>query len=177
MVDHAKSHFIDQLLGAYVFNLAYARDLVSDVSGDMLYTSPGAGLENTPGFTLGHLVIASAMIAEDLGAGYTTPDGWDALFMRKGPGDPRLPQIDHETAPTRDELIYELAQKHAQVEALIRNTDSAKLNEPLKWRFSEFYPTVGGMLQFMCVTHEAMHLAQVAAWRRAHGMESSLGRL
>ena len=35
-------------------------------------------------------------------------------------------------------------------------------------------PTLGDAVVFFAVSHEAMHLAQVAAWRRARGLPSAL---
>jgi hypothetical protein len=48
---------------------------------------------------------------------------------------------------------------------------------PVEWRFDNYYPSLADYLYFMCVTHEAMHLGQLAAWRRAAGLDSALARL
>ncbi len=167
----------DQILRPYRFNLNYAKDLVVDVTDDQLYYSPGPGLENHPGFTLGHLVTASAMVAEDLGESYDVPDVWDDLFRRNGPGDPRLPESKSINLPSKLMLLEELEHKHALVEDRVRMLDDDRFDRPVEWRFENYFPTVGDMLNFMCISHEAMHLAQVAAWRRACGLESSLARL
>ena len=167
----------DQVLRPYRFNLTYAKDLVADVSADLLYHSPGPGLENHPGFTLGHLVTGSAMVADHLGGAYDIPEGWDEMFRRNGPGDPRLPEFSTTNLPSSEELLTELERQHAIVEALILKAPAERFERPVEWRFGSIFPTDGDMLTFMCVTHEAMHLAQVAAWRRAMGLPSSLGRL
>jgi hypothetical protein len=164
-------------LHAYGFNLKYAKDLVDDVTDEQLYHSPGPGLENHPGFTIGHLVIASALVAKYLGESYDVPQGWDEFFRRTGPGDPRLPASDSADLPSRNTLIRELERQHERVEDLVQEFDTMRFELPLEWRFDKYFPTVGDMLTFMCITHEAMHLAQVAAWRRACGLESSLARL
>jgi hypothetical protein len=165
------------ILNPYRFNLAYAVDLVSDVDGDKMYVTPSAGLENHPGFTLGHLVSGSALVAKYLGEECAMPDGWVELFQRNGPGDPTLPTNDAPNLPFKSELLDELKQKHELVERLVVACDAARFSAPCDWRFGRYFPTVGDMLTFMCVTHEAMHLAQVAAWRRGMGYASSLGRL
>lgn len=167
----------EQVLRPYRFNLTYAADLVSDVSDDLLHHSPGPGLENHPGFTLGHLVTGSGLVAKYLGGEYDIPDGWDDLFRRKGPGDPRLPVSDAPNLPSRAQLMKELERQHGIVEELILSLDDNRFRQPVEWRFDHHFPTDGDMIMFMCVTHEAMHLAQVSAWRRAVGLESSLGRL
>lgn len=167
----------EQILKPYRFNLAYAEDLVVDVPDNLLFHSPGPGLENHPGFTLGHLVTGSGLTARYLGGAYDIPDGWDERFRRKGPGDPRRPESDPIDAPSKDSLLAELKRQHGIVEELIVALDPSRFEEPCEWRLDGYFPTVGDMLSFMCVTHEAMHLAQVAAWRRAMNLESSLGRL
>ncbi|KAA3631700.1 MAG: DinB family protein [Calditrichaeota bacterium] len=167
----------DILLKPYRFNLYYAQDLVADLADAKLYETPAPGLENHPGWTLGHLATGSAMIAEDLGEASPLPDSWVEMFQRRGPGDPRLPDCVGDDLPTKAELLAELEAKHQQVERLIQTVDDAKFAERCEWRFERFFPTTYDMVLFMCVTHEAMHLAQVAAWRRAFKLPSSLGRI
>lgn len=79
-------------------------------------------------------------------------------------------------SPTADLLQY-LQRSYQIVEKRILSLDNNKSAEPYEWRFTKHFSTVGDMLMFMCITHEAMHLAQVAAWRRSFGLESSLARL
>lgn len=177
-MDQPASGFnLNQLLRAYDFNLEYAKDLVRDVTDEQLYQAPGPGLENHPGFALGHLVMASALIAKYLGGVYDVPEGWEDFFHRAGPGDPTLPVSDSPDLPAKDELIDELERQHGIVREAVLQCAPEKLESPVEWRFDQHFPTAGDMLTFMCITHEAMHLAQVAAWRRALGLESSLGRL
>lgn len=165
------------LLKAYEFNLHYARDLVSDISEEQMYLSPHKGLENHPAFTLGHLVVASAMIIEDLGKPYVVPSGWDEFFGRKGPGDLRLPLPYKSGMPSKAELISELENKHNTAERLIARATPEILYQPIEWRFDMYFSNIGDYLYFMCITHEAMHLGQLAAWRRSEGLRSSLARV
>ena len=52
--------------------------------------------------------------------------------------------------------------------------DEIKLSENIKWRFSKYMPTALDLIVFMCINHEAMHLGQLAAWRRAMKLPSAL---
>ena len=52
-----------------------------------------------------------------------------------------------------------------------------ELDKKVKWRFSEYMPTMLDLITFMCINHEAMHLSQLAAWRRAMGLPSALASL
>ncbi len=162
---------------AYAFNLEYARELTRDLTTEQMYLTHGAGLENHPAFTLGHLVIASALVVKTLGGKYDVPEGWDDYFRRKGPGDSRVPQPFEPDMPDKDSLLNELRQKHVNVERATIALSNELFSEEIEWRFSDHFPSLFDYLTFMCVTHEAMHLGQVAAWRRATGLDSSLARL
>jgi hypothetical protein len=142
-----------------------------------MYLSHGAGLENHPAFTLGHLVTASALVVKRLGGEYDIPEGWDNFFLRKGPGDSRTPLPFESGMPDRDSRLNELSRQHTNVEQATHALSRQSLDETVEWRFSNHFPTLFDFLTFMCVSHEAMHLGQVAAWRRAAGLESSLARL
>ncbi|HSH00068.1 MAG TPA: DinB family protein [candidate division Zixibacteria bacterium] len=168
---------VGPILTAYAFNLKYAGQLVTDVPPDLLYRSYGPGTENHPAFTLGHLVIASALMAEYLGDAYDVPEGWDALFRRKGPGDPRRPDTGPAGAPSKQDLLSALTVRHQRVAEIVTGLSAEDLTRRSSWRFSDHFPRMIDLIQFMCVTHEAMHLAQAGAWRRVAGLDSALARL
>lgn len=165
------------IINQYDFNLDYAKKLVEDISNDQMTIIPSNGLDNHPAFTIGHLVSGSALLAEDLGAKFEMPDNWTSLFLRKGPGDPRKPDVDRSKYPSKKLLINELEYQHIKVKDLLKNVDQNKLNENIKWRFSSYMPTLLDIITFMCINHEAMHLGQLAAWRRAMNLTSALGSL
>jgi hypothetical protein len=168
---------IETILKQYDFNLEYAKSLVQDLTDEQMTTVPALGLDNHPAFTLGHLVSGSADLARDLGAEFEIPDKWADLFVRMGPGDPRKPDLDKDKYPPKHILINELESQHNKVKKLLKDIDKNKLNEPLKWRFSNFMPTLGDVVTFMCINHESMHLGQIAAWRRAMGLKSALASI
>ncbi|UCG16922.1 MAG: DinB family protein [Phycisphaerales bacterium] len=165
---------MDPILDEYAFNLVYARRLVADVPDEWMARSAGPGHENHPAFALGHLVIASAIAAEILGLDRDVPPGWAELFERQGPGDRRFPSEVAEAYPPKHELLAALMRQHERVTAGIRNADPTTLETPFKWRLNEWMPTTGGVLTFLCTAHEALHLGQLAAWRRAMGLPAAL---
>jgi len=168
---------IETIINQYDFNLEYAKALVQDLKDEQMTTVPALGLENHPAFTLGHLIYGSVDLARDLGAEFEMPDNWADLFVRKGPGDPRKPDLDKTKYPSKYLLITELENQHNKVKQLLTNLEKSTLNEPLTWRFSNIMPTLGDVVTFMCINHESMHLGQLAAWRRAMGMESALATI
>lgn len=93
---------LEPLLRQYEWNLAYADTLTGDVDATLWAVSGGPGLENHPAWTLGHLVTGSALVAADLGVAPELPDGWQALFERRGPNDPRRPDEDATRYPSRE---------------------------------------------------------------------------
>ena len=167
----------------YAWNLKYAAALVHDLSPAHCTESCGRGLENHPAWTIGHLASASDMLAEDLGLQRDLPEGWQGLFERRGPGDARRPEANPDAYPPMQMLLSELERQHSRVEPAWREkleaqgTDGSELDAPLEWRFDSALPTLGDAVLFFAVSHEAMHLAQLAAWRRARGLPSALATL
>ena len=167
----------EMIIASYRFNLLYAEQLVIDVAEDLMTKAGTKALEKHPAFTLGHLVTASAMTSRYLGGPYEIPEGWEELFKRKGPGDPRTPSLDSNAYPSKELLLQELKKQHLLVANLISNMKEEQFEEPAKWRFAQYMPTLGDLIHFMCINHESMHLGQLAAWRRAQGLPSALARL
>ena len=168
---------IEIIIRQYDFNLEYAKALVQDLTDEQMTTVPAIGLDNHPAFTLGHLISGSADLAQDLGAEFEMPNNWADLFVRNGPGDPRKPDLDKGKYPSKHLLITELESQHNKVKQLLKDIEKSKLNEPLTWHFSNFMPTLGDVVTFMCINHESMHLGQLAAWRRAMGLKSALASI
>ena len=117
------------------------------------------------------------MIAEDLGAELILPEGWAELFQRKGPNDQARPDTDIAKYPSKDALIAELEKQHDLVKEHLSAVTEAQLQEEVKWRFGNYMPTMLDLIMFMCISHEEMHLGQLAAWRRAMELPAALGTL
>ncbi len=164
----------DALLRLFRWNLLYAEALVADVDERQAGLTAGPGLENHPLWTLGHLVTGANMIACDLGLEDDLPLGWRELFERRGPGDPRLPEEDAALYPSIREVLEELRRQHARVEDAWRGVSDERWNEREDWAFGSDLPTLADATLFMALTHESLHLGQLAAWRRARGLPSAL---
>lgn len=168
---------IEALIKQYDFNFSYAEALVADLSEEQMTQTPSKGLVNHAAFTLGHLVSGSALVAKTLGEAFSLQEDWKALFLRKGPGDPRIPEKNSELYPSKKELLEELRSKHEVVKGLLRKLEEEKLKTEKNWRYEKYMPHLMDYLLFMCVNHEAMHLGQLAGWRRALGLPSALATL
>ncbi len=168
---------IDTILKQYDFNLAYAKRLVDDLSEEKMTITPATGLVNHPSWTLGHLASASALLTEDLGGQIEFPKEWSELFLRKGPGDPTLPDPDTSKYPSKKDLLDELHRQHEKVKQLVSQQTDDELKKTVHWKFSDHMPALFDVVVFFCVNHEAMHLGQLAAWRRAMELHSVLSDL
>ncbi len=159
------------------FNLKYAIELVHGIPEKELFDDGGPGLENHPGFTLGHLVTALGLTIKYLGHPYEVSAEWDQLFRRKGPGDPTLPSSDYSSYPTSTEIMLELQDKTIKLIGHINCLDEEEFGKEVTWRYSSYFPTLLDLLMFMCIQHSSMHLGQLAAWRRSKGYDSALKKL
>lgn len=174
---------MEAILRLYAWNLQYTRALVADLTATQCTESGGPGLENHPAWTVGHLVTGADILAEDLGLVRDLPVGWGELFQRSGPGDPRLPPADPSVYPPMADLLAELEHQHQRVERAWleklkeSEQEGPRLTAPLAWRYSDALPTLGDAALFLAISHEAMHLGQLAAWRRAKGLSSALASL
>ncbi len=168
---------LSQLINQLQFNYLYLLDLVEDIKEEHMTFIPAKGLENHPTFTVGHIITAYGLTTRSLGGQYTIKDEWDAIFRRNGPGDPRYPTLDKRLYPTKKQLLAELEKQHNMLLKYLGKTSLATLNEAVTWRFSKYFPKTIDMLYFMVITHYAMHISQLAAWRRAMDLPSSLARL
>ncbi len=164
------------LLNGFHLNYDYTLKLVEDVPDERMTEQPGS-FTNHPKWTLGHLVTASALTAEDLGASYQVPSGWDDLFLRRGPGDPRLPETDPSKYPHKDKLLAALEEKYQQVVCLIETAENDKLSQVLEWKLDHYMPSVADVIFFQCHIHHAWHIGQLAEWRRLMGYDSALAKL
>lgn len=161
---------------------AYARELLGDLDETQMDQVPGAGHENTPRFTIGHLCTGCALTRralehpdEDRSGRLDVPEVYQDLFQRRGPADRRTPEASS-AAPTRDALLGELERQHAMLDAVVRAAPDAVLARPCAWKLGHLMPRHADLVLFVC-SHEALHLGQLASWRRAMGLEAAMARM
>ena len=164
------------LLSGFKLNIDYTNRLVEDVREEDMTAQPH-GFANHPAFTLGHLVTATAMTAELLGHDYDVSGEWDALFRRKGPGDPTLPDEAKEKYPSKAELMAALSEKAERVVSLVESADDSVFEQSYEWKLARYMPTIGELMYFQCMLHHSWHIGQLAEWRRMMGYDSALKKL
>ncbi len=166
---------INELINQLDFNYVYAKHLVKDVPEDKMAFKPGPGLDNHPAWTLGHLAVSVGNLVKNLSGDFDLPEQWKNLFARTGPGDPTLPEPDAAAYPNKEDLLKELNRQHEKLITILLKIDSVRLEKEFEWRFAAYFPTFHDRIMFVCANHYAMHLGQLAAWRRAMGLPSALG--
>ena len=158
---------IQHLLFVHKFNLDRASELVADLSDEQMVEQP-QGVINHPAWTLGRLAFVEHYLAVTLGAEPSLPDGWVDHFPTGG-----TPSGDAADYPSKEEILGQLEAQHDRVAQAVAEADptvfeQAFPDEPTRRRF----PTIGDFTAFLMTSHEAGHLGQIAAWRRAMGIGS-----
>lgn len=157
----------EHLLFTYKFNLGHLESLVEDLTDEQMVRQPH-GLVNHPAWTLCHLASASNHTAVALGLESTLPEDWEAAGKTGG-----TPSGDVSRYPSKAALIAELRKQHERVAAAVAGADAAVFaREYPDEKTRKFFPTMGDFVDYLLSAHEANHIGQVAAWRRAMGLAS-----
>lgn len=150
----------------YAFLLDYAHSLVADIDDADLARIPIPGM-NHPGWILGHLALAADYGVAQLDGTVTLPETWSKQF---GPGSPAL--FDRAAYPSKDSLIQTHRDAHARLSAASETATPEVMARPhtlslafLKGKID----TKGELVSHLMTTHEATHIGQLSAWRRATG--------
>lgn len=145
---------------------AYAMRLVGDLADEQMLGQPVPGRTlNHPAWVLTHLTLYAAVAGAML-RGEHVPDPIDHPFGMKSE-----PQADPAVYLPRVALIERYRVTHDGTEAALLAADPAIFSRPApveRWR--TINPTVGDMAATLLIKHEAGHLGQLSAWRRALGL-------
>ena len=156
---------IQHLLFAYEMNLKRAVQIVDDIAEEQMAAQP-SGVVNHPAWTLGHLASTSNSLAGMLGLPSTFPEAWRDSFRMGG-----TPSADRADYPSKAELVAQLRAQHERVTQAVAAADAEQLGRRTpNPRLSERFPTVGDFTAALMTNHEAGHIGQLAAWRRAMGL-------
>lgn len=144
-------------------NLSYAKKILDDVDESRFADRP-VGL-NPPAWLLLHLATAADYAANLLGGNPVCPANWNEMADTKKPVSSSLDDY-----PPPGELKKYLGLSYENVSQLLERATPEQLNAPQKLGFyEEELPTVSDIVGFLMVSHFAIHLGQLSAWRRAIG--------
>ena len=156
----------------YHMLLDYTERLTADLTDGQLSQRP-AGNVTPPVWLLGHMAIAAPYALGLLGRedrGDYIPAAWAENF---GPGTTPLEYQAGFEPPSLDELHAAIRTGHERVEAALdaADFDALNLGDPNPIEFlREPFPTKWDFLAHLLTTHDAIHLGQLSAWRRAAGL-------
>lgn len=156
------------ILAQYKHSGEYAERLVADLTPDEMIAQPVAGVVmNHPAWVLSHLSAYAPVMTKMLGG----VEPADPLTHRYGRES--SPQADLGEYPPRDALVaHFLTVRHQLAEAFTK-ADEDHLGAPvLIERWKSRWPSIWHACVTLMTTHEAVHLGQLSAWRRAGGRPS-----
>ncbi len=161
---------LDHVTYVYEFDLGFAGRLVKDLSTEQMVAQP-SGVINHPAWSLGHLVMAADRLGQLLGLESNAPEGWSETFKTG-----REPSGDPSAYPSKEAILGELQEQHARNAEAVKNVDASRLAEPNPHEATgKHFPTLGDIIVFLMTAHEMDHLGQIAAWRRAMGLDAAPG--
>lgn len=158
---------LDHVMFVYDFNLRHARHLVSDLTPEQCVVQPG-NLRNHVAWTIGHLALASEVVALEFDAEPIFPEAWMPRFM---PGAEIVGGVD--AWPSMAELLSQLERSHERLAALIPTLSAEALAAPTRMEMVQYkFAEVGRFATYVMTAHEGLHLGQIADVRRALGLQT-----
>lgn len=153
------------VLGSHERQLRYALALVEDLTPSEMVAQPVDGVVmNHPAWVLSHLNAYMPVLTVMLEGG-TPDDPIDHEFGRKS-----APVSDESRYLRKDGLVEAYAAMHAEVgKAFARAPAELLCNVTPIPRFTDRFPTIVDVSIQLLIKHEATHLGQLSAWRRAGG--------
>lgn len=152
-------------LAQYAWHLQMLQGVMSDID-DANITRQPVPKGNHPAWIIGHLALSSDNLLKMMGQPTTVPENLRPLFGRGSE-----PQAERSIYPSKDALLQQLATVHTAVSQALPHVPREVLDRPNPVPLVQLQslPTVGNLIMHLLTTHEAFHLGQLSAWRRAMG--------
>ena len=153
------------VLASYKANGDYAERLVADLSPEEMTSQPVAGVTmNHPAWVLAHLAAYPPVLLAMIEG--RTPD--DPAGHQYGKNSRPLESASE--YPPKDALVaHFLTVRHRLAEAFDGAEDDRIAGPVTLERWQERFPSIWHAAVHLMTTHEATHLGQLSAWRRAGG--------
>ena len=156
---------IDHVITTFRFNMNFAKRLASDIPEEKMALQPVPNM-NHAAWILGHLSMMRVWLKDILKLDAAVPADWLEKF---NPGS--KPIADRAAYPSKAELLAALDDTQRHIEAALGRLTDADLAIPTAHeRMRKVFPSTGDMLVGMLTSHQAFHVGQLSAWRRAIGM-------
>jgi hypothetical protein len=156
---------ISEVVCSYSRTLDYLRQLVADVSDELL-TRHSSWAMNHPAWVIGHLVYSCQAIGGEMGINPWLPSDWVKRF-----GTGSAPVEGKENYPSKQELLDALSDGQGRVTDRLIALGEQGLSAPLPdERHRAVFPTIGHAVLHILTVHAAIHVGQVTVWRRTVGL-------
>ncbi|MCC7146159.1 MAG: DinB family protein [Phycisphaeraceae bacterium] len=158
---------IEALLTISERNLDYARKLLADLPEEKMTAVP-AGTEkmNHAAWILGHLAFVADFYGSQLGLPAKAPKEWQDMFSMTS-----KPEYRQGLYPAKAVMLKVLEDSHARIAGFARQQSAEFWTKPPTLeRWKARFPTMAHVAVHIMVNHEAIHLGQLSAWRRAMGL-------
>jgi DinB superfamily len=166
----------EYVLTVFDLGLGTAKKLVADLTDEQMCAQPVPGrVMNHAAFILGHLawtsdqgvnlLKASTPAAAALGDSAWNDAAWKELFAINA-----KPLSDPKSYPSKEKLLTALEDGHTRFATAMKGVTPEILAQPAPERVRSRFPTLGHLLIALLTSHEAGHLGQLSAWRRALGL-------
>jgi DinB superfamily len=147
-------------------NLVYARKLVADLHDDQMTTQPvSTCVLNHAAFIIGHLAWVCDFGVTLLGETAAIDPKWRDLFSLTA-----KPVSDRSVYPSKVVLVKAFEDAHTRLATVALAAKPELLQLPPPERFRNRFPALAPLMLHMLTNHEAVHLGQLSAWRRACGL-------
>ena len=165
----ARTAGVDHIISAYRNGLGYADMLLKDIPEERRCEQSGK-IVNHAAWQLGHILYASDWAGTFLGEEPHVSPEWVELFKMGS-----QPTSNTDDYPTLKELHTALKEQNERNVAALRNAAPETLAAENTQGMQDMCPTNGDVVSFLLTLHEAVHLGQLSAWRRALGMDNVMG--
>lgn len=156
---------VPELLNSLSLNLEFLRRMVADLNDDQMVGQVG-GVVNHPAWTLGHIAYGFELMGGEVGMSPWLPEDWTERF-----GTGSTPVGDPTVYPEKSELLRILEDGQRRLNDRLTEMTTDDLANPLPdARYRDRIPTLGHALLHILASHTAMHVGQLAVWRRAMGL-------
>jgi hypothetical protein len=170
MTTAATTDFVAAVRQSLAFARAYTGMLLADIPDEDMASQPG-GVTNHPAWTIAHLCVAGDGLLDLLGQDPIAPAGWSERFTIG-----TSPTQVRDDYPSKDELVQTFDRQLEAIGAAVGELPPERLAAPNPSEaLRDIAPTVRDAIQFMGVSHVAMHLGQIAAWRTSNDLPRAFG--
>ncbi len=156
---------ITAVLATWANHRDYVKKLVADVSDEGMCSQPIPGITlNHPAWTLSHLTPYPPMLAAMV-KGEPFKDAIDSPFAKGS-----SPSSNPRDYPNKEQILADYLLAHDTLATALQDAKPEALSAPTPLaRWQQRFPTIADALLYVGISHEATHLGQLSAWRRAGG--------